>query len=285
MQTKKTIFITGITGNQGNAVARHTMGGDYHIIGLTRNANSPGALQLKEEGITIIEGDLDHPSSYQTYLDKADAVYLVQALQQKDREVAQGKTFVDALKGQHLVYASVLGADLQTGVPHFDSKFELENYIKSKNLKYTILRPASFYENHLFPRVANDIRKGKYVSPLVSACRQQMIGLDDIGKIAASVIANKDNYEQKTLSIATDEQQIGEIPEIFAEALGRSIKYKKLPGFIARLAMGRDLSKMFAYMNKHDFKVIDNIPDLRQEFAIKGDFRDWVHTNFGRADN
>ncbi len=283
MEHKKNIFITGITGNQGSAVAKHLLEQNNSVIGLTRNANSEKAKQWKERGVTVIEGNINNPDSFQSYLDQADAVYLVQALQRKDREILEGKRFIDAIKPEnetHLVYASVLGSDLDTAVPHFESKFELENYIKSKNLNYSILRPASFYENHLFPRVANDIKKGKYISPLNKMCNQQMIGVDDIGKIAAAVISNKEKYNNKTISIATDEWQIGKIPQVFSETINKPVSYKKLPGFITRLAMGKDLSKMFKYMNQNDFCVINNIQEVRDEFDISGDFRSWVHKNF-----
>jgi len=283
METQKTIFITGITGNQGGAVANHLLKQNHSIIGLTRNANSEKAKQWNAKGVTIVEGSLDEPEAFKTQLENADAIYFMQALQGKENEIKQGKQFIDAIKPQsktHLVYASVLGADLNTGVPHFDSKFELENYIKSKSLSHTILRPASFYENHLFPQVANGIKKGKYVSPLNKTCRQQMIGIDDIGKIAAKVISNRETYTNKTMSIATDEWQIGEIPQAFSEVINRPVKYKKLPGFITRLAMGKDLSKMFKYMNKHDFSVVENVEAVKNEFDIKGNFKSWISENF-----
>ncbi len=283
MESKKQIFITGITGNQGSAVAKYLLERNNSVTGLTRNANSEKAKQWKAQGVTIIEGDINNPASYESYLDQADAIYLVQALQRKDQEILQGKQFIDTIKPEnktHLVYASVLGADLDTAIPHFDSKFELENYIKSKNLNYTILRPASFYENHLFPRVVSDITKGRYISPLHKMCKQQMIGVDDIGKIAAAVISNKEKYNHKTISIATDEWEIGKVPQLFSEAINKAVSYKKLPGFITRLAMGKDLSKMFKYMNQHDFCVINNIQDVRDEFNISGDFRSWVNKYF-----
>ncbi len=283
MAHKKNIFITGITGNQGNAVAKYQLEQSNSVFGLTRNADSEKARQCKAQDITIIEGNINDSESFQSYLDQADTVYLVQALQQKEKEILEGKQFIDSIKPEsntHLVYASVLGADLNTTVPHFESKFELENYIKSKNLNYTILRPASFYENHLFPRVAKDIIKGKYISPLKKSCKQQMIGIDDIGKITAAIISNKEKYINKTISIATDEYQIGEIPQVFSEAINKPVSYKKLPGFITRLAMGKGLSKMFKYMNQHDFSVVNNIQDIRHEFDIHGDFRSWVNRNF-----
>ena len=107
-----------------------------------------------------------------------------------------------------------------------------------------------------------------------------MIGVDDIGKIASTVISNKEKYNNKTISIATDEWQIGEIPKVFSEAINKPVNYKKLPGFITRLAMGKDLSKMFKYMNQNDFCVINNIQDVRDEFNISGDFKSWIYKNF-----
>lgn len=283
MESKKHIFITGITGNQGSAVAKYLLERNNLVTGLTRNANSEKAKQWKAQGVTIIEGDINNPASYKSCLDKADAIYFVQALQRKNQEILQGKLFIDAINSEnntHLVYASVLGADLNTAIPHFESKFELENYIKSKIHNYTILRPASFYENHLFPRIISDVAKGKYFSPLHIKCKQQMIGVDDIGKIAAAVISNKEKYNGKTISIATDEWEIGKIPQLFSEIINKPVSYKKLPGFITRLVMGKDLSKMFAYMNQHDFCVINNIQDVRDEFNISGDFRTWVNKYF-----
>lgn len=283
MGKQKTVLITGITGNQGSAAAKHILNEGNSVIGLTRNKNSENAKLWKAKGVNIVEGNLNEPDLFKNHLDNVDAIFLVQGLQGKNDEIKQAKQFIDAIEPQskaHFIYSSVLGADLKTGVPHFDSKFEIENYLKSKNLSFTILRPASFYENHLMPQVANAIRKGKYVSPLNKTCKQQMIGVDDIGKITAQVISNRSGYEGKTISIATDEWQIGDIPEAFSKVIQKPVKYKKLPGFITRLAMGKDLSKMFKYMNKNDFSVVNNIESIKNEFGIQGNFKSWISQNF-----
>lgn len=283
MENKKHIFVTGITGNQGGAVARHLLAKGYEVMGLTRDAKSAKAQQLKKQGVHIVEGNLSHPSTFHSEMKKAYAVFFVQSLQGKNTEIQQGKQFIDAIavmEDSHLVYASVLGADLNTGVPHFDSKYEIEKHIKASINSYTILRPASFYENHLHPQVVDGIKKGKYVSPLHKTCKQQMIGVDHIGKIAANVISNPKEYLGKTLSIATDEYQIGDLPPLFSRALNAPVRYKKLPGIIVRLAMGKDLYKMFAYMNKHDFCVVSDIQNVRDEFRIKGNFKNWINENF-----
>ena len=286
MENKKHVFVTGITGNQGAAVARHLLKSGYAVTGLTRNANSEKANHWKSQGVNIVEGDLDDTSSYAEVMNEADTIYLVQALQKKNSEIEQGKQFINAIASEnskHLVYASVAGADLDTGIPHFDSKNEIEKHIKASGLNYSILRPVSFYENDLIPHSARSIRKGKFTTPLKGSCKQQLIGVDHIGKIAAQVISQPDKYSGKTLTIATDEYQVSDIPEMYTEAMGKPVKYGKLPGLIVRFALGSDLHKMFSYMNKHNFCPTEDVSAVREEFGIEGDYKSWAKQHFGTA--
>ena len=48
----KNAFITGITGNQGSAVAKYLLK-NYSVTGLKRNANSEKAKQWKAQGVTF----------------------------------------------------------------------------------------------------------------------------------------------------------------------------------------------------------------------------------------
>ena len=45
---------------------------------------------------------------------------------------------------QHLVYTSVGGAERKSGLPHFESKWQIEEHIRSLGLPATILRPVLF---------------------------------------------------------------------------------------------------------------------------------------------
>jgi len=219
MEKTKNVFITGITGNQGGAVARHLINENVKIFGLTRNTGSKTAKEITELGVNVLEGDLNDLSSYKGHLVNIDVVFFVQAMEQgAENEIKQGKIFIAEAKKQgieHLVYSSVLGADLKTGVPHFDSKNELEEYIKQNEITYTILRPASFNENFLNPEVTKRIYKGKLVMPLNKNVIQQYISTDDIGKIAAQVIKNLESYLNKTITIATDKKNCMKLQRSF----------------------------------------------------------------------
>lgn len=280
MENIKKVFITGITGKQGGAVARNLKDSEVQLQGLTRSANSTKAIALQKAGVKIIEGNLDEPNSFAGHLEDIDVFFLVQAFEQGAKsEIAQAKRIVDLLceKGvKHLVYSSVMGADLQTGVPHFDSKYIIEKYIHLKGIDYTVLRPASFNENFLNPEVLKRIKKGKLMIPLKKSVVQQLISTEDVGKIASQVIVNRSKYKNKTLSLATDEKSIAEQVKCLSEGLNMEVSYQKLPGILAILFMGYDLFKMFNYMNKNNFAIVDDIASIKKEFKGLGNLDQWV---------
>jgi uncharacterized protein YbjT (DUF2867 family) len=72
-----------------------------------------------------------------------------------ETEIRQGKTFIDAAKKagvKFIVFSSVEGAERKSGVPHFESKFQIEEYLRGSGISHTIIRPVAFYEN--FPPVS-----------------------------------------------------------------------------------------------------------------------------------
>ncbi len=284
MKNIQKVFITGVTGKQGGAVARNLINSDIEILGLTRNTESAKAIELQKSGVSIIKGDLDKPDSFGDLLDNIDVFFLVQAFEQGAKsEIEQAKKVIDLAcnKGvNHLVYSSVMAADLNTGIPHFDSKYVIEKYIHSKGIDYTILRPASFNENYLNPEVLKRLKKGKLVMPLNKNVVQQLISTEDVGKIASQVIRNISKYRNKTISLATDEKSILEQAKSFSEGLEMPVSYQKLPGIFTLLFMGMDLYKMFAYMNKNNFTIVDNIDEIKKEFDGLGDLDQWIRTSF-----
>ena len=284
MKNIQKVFITGVTGKQGGAVARNLINSEIEILGLTRNTESAKAIELQKSGVSIIKGNLDKPDSFGNLLDNIDVFFLVQAFEQGAKsEIEQAKRVIDLAckKGvNHLVYSSVMGADLNTGVPHFDSKYVIEKYIHGKGIDYTILRPASFNENYLNPEVLKRLRKGKLVLPLNKNVIQQLISTEDVGKIASQVIRNISKYRNKTISLATDEKSILEQAKSFSEGLEMPVSYQKLPGIFTLLFMGKDLYKMFAYMNKNNFTIVDNIDEIKKEFDGLGDLDQWIRNSF-----
>ena len=59
MPNDRTILITGVTGQQGGAVARALHGTGFRLRGLTRKPDGERAAALARNGVEIVKGDLD----------------------------------------------------------------------------------------------------------------------------------------------------------------------------------------------------------------------------------
>jgi uncharacterized protein YbjT (DUF2867 family) len=166
---KKIILVTGATGNQGGAAAARLLAAGWRVRALTRDPASRAARALAGAGAEVTAGDLDDPGSLRAAADDAYGVFSVQhgALGSPpvrfEDEVRRGRNVVDAAAAagaEHLVHASVAGADRATGAAAFDSKREIEQYIRRSGMPATILRPVSFMDNYADP--AFGIRTGRW---------------------------------------------------------------------------------------------------------------------------
>jgi uncharacterized protein YbjT (DUF2867 family) len=119
MSSDRTILITGVTGNQGGAVAYALQGAGFHIRGLTRKPSSERAAALARNGVDVVHGDLDDEATLRLALAGAWGVFGVQNTGEAgvEREEAQGKRLATlALEAgvEHYVYTSVGSADKRT---------------------------------------------------------------------------------------------------------------------------------------------------------------------------
>ena len=284
MESAKTIFVTGATGNQGGAVARNLLAQGFRVKALTRNPDSQKAKNLKQLNAEVIKGDLNEPSSFAEHLTNIHGVFSVQTYENGiEKEIKQGIALADLAK-QHdvsqFVYSSVIGSDAHTGIPHWESKFIIENHIKELSLHYTILRPASLYENFLIPQVKSRIVKGKLVTPANKDTVQQFISSEDIGKISTEIFTHPSLYEGETMVLAAEELSMHEVATIFSAALNKKITYSKLPALITRLFMGKDLYKMFDWINNNDAVFLKDMAGFKKQFPQLLDLKSWIKQNF-----
>lgn len=221
--------MTGGTGNQGGAVARNLIRKGFTVKVLTRNTNSPNALDLNNLNILLIKGDLNDENTYREHLRDVYGIFSVQTFENGvDKEISQGTklaTIAKELHVKHFLYSSALGTDLHSGVPHMDSKLTIERHIKQLGLPFTILRPSSLYENFLIPQVKKGILKGKLVQPTNRNTILQYVASDDIGKAAAKIFENNEMYMGRTIPLATEQLSTLEVAQIFSEVLGKTVEY------------------------------------------------------------
>src|SRR2546430_11275690 len=151
----RTILITGVTGNQGGAVAQALQGSGFRLRGLTRKPESERAAALARHGVDVVKGDLDDEATLRRALAGAWGVFSVQNTLEAgvERGEAQGHglaTLAREAGVEHYVYTSVGSAHKRTGVPHFDNKWRIEETVRDLRLpSHVILRPVVFLENLL----------------------------------------------------------------------------------------------------------------------------------------
>lgn len=279
METKdKIILVTGATGHQGSAVTKHLLKDGWKVRAFTRHPQSQLALELKEAGAEIYQGDFENIPS----LDKAlEGVYGVFSIQQPleygvESEIKQGKAVTDAAlraNVKHFIYSSYAGAEEQPGVPFIDSKWEIENYIRKSGLNWTIFRPVFFMEYFLMPEIQDQIYNGYLRMALDSEMGVQMISVDDIGALVALAFKNPDLYITKALDIAGDEITGNQIANIFSEAIGRQVNFEQIDVDAIRV-QGADFAMLFDWLNRKGFSA--DIPSIRNLYPELHSFKTWV---------
>src|SRR6202049_3173416 len=232
MANDRTILITGVTGQQGGAVAQALRGTGFHLRGLTRKPESERAAALAHQGIEIVKGDLDDEAALRRALAGAWGVFGVQNAGEAgvEREEEQGKRLATLAREagvEHYVYTSVGSADKRTGVPHFDSKGRIEDTVRGLGFpSHVILRPVFFMENLVAPYTLQGSALAVAVAPGV---KLQMIAVEDIGWFGARAFTHAAALNRREIDIAGDVRTMPEAAEILAKALGRPIAFAQTP--------------------------------------------------------
>jgi uncharacterized protein YbjT (DUF2867 family) len=276
MNSPTPILVTGATGQQGGAVARLLLARGRQVRALTRRADSPAASELRSRGAELAIGDFDDRASLERAMRGVDAVYLMATPFGGgiEAEVRQGTTAADvaaALGVRHLVYSSVSDADRQTGIPHFDSKYAIEQHIQRHGIPYTIIAPAYFMENLDLQAVG----AGRLAMPLPASRRLQQSAVDDIAGFAALALERREPFLGQRFNIASDELTGREMAEILSRVTGRAVQYDELPIETIR-ARSEDLALMFEWFDRVGYSA--DIPALRREYPEVGwhSFEAWA---------
>src|SRR5262245_54348038 len=259
----KCILVIGATGQQGGAVVKALQQTDFAIRALVRahaptDPKSEKVKQLEQQGVQIVQGDLDDFNCLVQAFDSVHGVFSVITFFQKGgvrREEEQGKRAADAAKKagvQHFVYSSVGGAERNSGVPHFESKWQVEQHIREIGLPYTIIRPTTYMTN--LQELSAPIRFIALSMSRISNAEKplQMIAVQDIGKWVAHIFLQPETYLSKAVEIAGDELTYSQMINAYQKVYGKKPKSMWLPSFL--FSRG-DLGKMFTWLSKYGYQA------------------------------
>ena len=225
-----TILVTGGTGHQGGAAARHLLTDGWKVRALVRDPSKPAAKALEDAGAELAVGDLLDRASLDAACAGVHGVYSVQTPREvgMDGEIREGYNVADAAydaRVSRFVYSSVIGADREGGPPYVRAKRRVEHHIGDLGLPATIWRPATFMENWLGHKA--DILSGHLHAYGAPDEVHQFIGVEDIGRFVALAFAEDDRFLGVTLEIAGDEMPWEQVAGIFAAVLDTPVTYER----------------------------------------------------------
>jgi len=239
---------------------------------LTRKPEGALAKEFSSRGAEICKGDLKPKDTIENAMKGCNAVFMCLdpwELGGVEEETRIGKEIVDmALKHkiEHFIYSSVASSQDKTGIPHFESKWKIEQHLTSSGLAYTIIKPVFFMENLMGQK--DNIDKGILQLPIKSNTKLQMVACNDIGYFSMCALNNKKEWEGKCCEIAGDEMTATD----YAKEL--NCKFEELP---MDKVPSPESRAMFQWFNDKGYRV--DIAGLRKMHPNLHTFKKWASVN------
>jgi uncharacterized protein YbjT (DUF2867 family) len=278
MAQKLAVVVTGATGQQGGAVVKSLLERGHEVRAVTRNPDSAKARELASAGVTLVRVSLEDTAALTKALDGATSLFAMTTPFEGGTQVEtrQGISAADAAKvaGVHLVFTSVGSANRRTGVPHFDSKYEVEKHIARIGVRATVLAPVYFMENLFFGK--EQLAKGVYGSPLPPTRQLAQVAVADIGAVAVRLLEDPDRFAGKRFDLGGDELTGNDVVAVLARVTGRPFTYFQVPMDVIRQRLGEDGAKMSEWFDRVGYTV--DRAALRREFPDVAfhDFESWA---------
>ena len=275
---KGVILVAGATGQQGGAVARHLLAGGFAVRGITRDPDAEKANPLREAGVDLVRADLTDRAAVDGLFDGVTGVFSVATPFEAGlgAEVAQGTTLGDAAKAAgvgHYVYSSVGGADRDSKVPHFESKWAIENHLRGLGLPLTVVRPVYFFENFGGWSLQPSGDGYSMAMPLSADRSLQAVASDDIGAFVAMAFADPAAWVGREFELAGDERTLPVYAEAIAADIGVRVEYVQIPWDASR-EQSEDLYRMFDFFEREGYAA--DISALRDQYPGLRTFDGWL---------
>ncbi|TDL19695.1 NAD-binding protein [Rickenella mellea] len=256
MSGKKVIVVTGATGAQGGSVVRFLLeDGTFSVRGVTRNANSDKAKELAAKGVEVVTANLHDIESVKKAFTGAYGVFGVTNFWDpneggSEKEIAQGKNLVDAAKAtgiSHFVW-STLDNTAPIHAVHWDSKAQVDDYLKASGVPRTSLYTAFYYENFAtFFKLAKNADGGleaNWPPVMLSDGPLGMYAVEDTGAWVLEAFKNPTEWVGKDIRVIAEVVTPRAAAKTLSDILGKPVK--------------------LAEVNEEAFESTKDIPQLKE---------------------
>ena len=260
------VLVLCSTGKVGRNVCRALVESDFEVYGTTRSVSGP----LAAPGVIPVvanytqRADLERAFA-ETKATKAFVLtdYFKAARHSIELEVQQGRQAIDAAKAagvDHLIFMSVADAErFDAKTHHIKAKVILEDYLRQSGVRYTILRPAAFFENLDDAANWNPLKKGRVSFLTDKSCK--FCSTYDIGRAAAIALHHPEDWAGKSLDVVAWHGDLAAIAAALQTVSGVPVR--------PRLAMPIALRRLFLNDLHHMCLYFENEGIIAEPEAFK----------------
>jgi uncharacterized protein YbjT (DUF2867 family) len=228
------VLVTGATGNVGREVTAQLVCAGVPVRVFVRDAR----MLRFTEGPEVAEGDLSAPGTLQRALTGIDAVFLIWPF--LSCEGAPAVLAEIARTARRLVYLSSSGVNEDAGRqtdPINQLHADIESLVEASGLEWTILRANTINSNAL--GWAGQIRRGGVVrGPDIAPTA--VIDQRDVAAAAVRVLTDGRYSGRKHVLTGPQVLSRAEQVRMIGEAIGRPLRFEKIPVQVAREQMLAD---------------------------------------------
>ena len=275
-------LVTGATGGLGRRIVRLLREREMPVRSFVRLSSRYS--ELEHRGAEIFIGDLRQEKDIQKACKGIQ--YVISAHGSGNNAQAldyrANIELIDRAKEagvRHFVFISVLGVDRgYEDAPTFKAKREVEKYLQSSGLNYTILRPSGFASN-LLPLAEQFQQTGIYLLVGDPKNRTSIVSTDDLAQIAVESNFNA-AVRDRILPVGGPEiLERGEIPRIFGRIFNQDpivinpplLLFDGVRGTLGLLSpsIGKSLGTLRTLLENEFFCTPDEIANLESIFNLK----------------
>ncbi|AFA75718.1 NmrA-like family domain-containing protein [Gordonia polyisoprenivorans VH2] len=277
------IAVLGATGGQGGAVVDALLDAGRSVRAVVRSPESSRAQALADRGVELAVADLMSGDGLtEAFAGVAGAFALTTPFESGvDAELTQGDAIIAAAHASalpYLVFSSVASADLNTGVPHFDSKYQVEQRLAATDIAHTVVGPTYFYDNIFGDRDA--LAAGLLLMAMPTEKPLQQLSRADLGSFVANLFGDPSAHVGKRIDIASDSVTPGQMAAVLSSVTGNDVHAES---YDPERISSPDMRAMFGFLSTTGYSV--NITQLHQQFPQVGwqSFAEWAAGAFGQG--
>jgi NADH dehydrogenase len=235
--------VTGAFGYTGRYIADRLLQAGRGLLTLTGHPERPNSFG---ERVRVAPYNFDRPDALAASLDGADTLYntywvrFARGAATFEQAVANTKTLVQAAEMadlRRIVHVSVTNPSLDSPLPYFRGKAELEAFIRQTRLSHAVIRPAVVFgrEDILINNIAWLLRRSPiFAIPGRGDYRLQPVFVADLAEIAVDAGGRADNAVID--AVGPEVFTFDELVHLMARRIGSRARIVRVPPMLAMAA-------------------------------------------------